>query len=152
MGAAATAADMMLPYTASYSSNFKMGDPRYASMILNLWKDYDDNQLDRHADWFADTVMMVLPNGMVVKGKDAVMKGVRESRNSYTAAKSMIDAWIPLYSVDRNENWVAIWGSEDDTDASGKVTTTSLQEIWRINKDGKVDFMQQYMGKTPPRQ
>lgn len=152
VGAASMAADMMLPYTANYSSKFRMGDARHANMILSLWKDYDDNDFERHADWFADTVTMILPSGDVIKGKEAALKGVKQYRSSITSVKSMVDAWIPLYSIDRNENWVAIWGTEEDTDASGKMTSTELQEIWRINKDGKVDFMKQFSGKTPPRQ
>jgi hypothetical protein len=149
VAAASTATNMMMPYVAQYSSNFRMGDPQHGKMVLELWKDYDDNNFDRHADWFADTLMMILPDGTVVKGKEANLKGVKEYRNGFTSVKSRIDAWIPLYSVDRNESWVAVWGTEEDTDQSGKVTSTELQEIWRINKDGKIDFMKQFMGKTP---
>jgi len=59
VAAATTAANMMMPYVAEYSSNFRMGNQQHAKMILELRKDYDDNDLDRHADWFADTVTMV---------------------------------------------------------------------------------------------
>ncbi|MER3464608.1 MAG: hypothetical protein C4329_09620 [Chitinophagaceae bacterium] len=77
------------------------------------------------------------------------MQGVKQYRNGFSAVKSRISAWIPLYSVDKNESWVAVWGTEEDTDQSEKVTSTELHEIWRINKDGKIDFMQQFTGKTP---
>jgi hypothetical protein len=30
---------------------------------------------------------------------------------------------------------------------NGNKTTALLHEIWRINKDGKIDFMRQYMSK-----
>jgi hypothetical protein len=60
-----------------------------------------------------------------------------------------------LYGVfwtDKDENWVAIWGSEIQTDMKGKVDTVSLQETWRFNKAGKVDFMFQAerKGMLPP--
>lgn len=148
----AMATQMMLPYVAQYSSNFRLGNPQHSKMVLDLWKDYDDNNFDRHADWFADTVMMIMPSGEVVKGKEAALNGVKKYRSSFASVKSRVDAWVPLYSVDKNENWVAIWGTEEDTDQSGKLTSTEYQEIWRINKDGKIDFMKQFSGKTPPNQ
>ncbi|MDB5221948.1 MAG: hypothetical protein JWN83_615, partial [Chitinophagaceae bacterium] len=109
------------------------------------WKDWDDNAFDRH-DYMADTLVMYLPDGSVVKGKAANLEGAKKYRGGMTSAKSTIDAWIPLRSVDRKEDWVAIWGTETDTWPDGKVETRNIQEVWRINKDGKVDLMRQFTG------
>ncbi len=69
-----------------------------------------------------------------------------------TSAKSTIHAQVPLKSTDKNEDWVAIWGTETDTWADGKVETRDLHEIWQINKDGKVAVMRQFSAKpsAPP--
>lgn len=133
------------PYTAGYSSNFVMGNPAHAKMILDLWKDWDDNAFDRH-DYFADTVVMYLPDGSVVKGKSANLEGAKKYRGGMTSAKSTVDAWVPLRSVDKKEDWVAIWGTETDTWPDGKTETRNVQEVWRINRDGKVDLMRQFSG------
>src|SRR5450830_11737 len=50
------------PYTANYSSKFAMGNPAHAKIILDLWKDWDDNAFDRH-DYMADTLVMLFPDG-----------------------------------------------------------------------------------------
>jgi hypothetical protein len=139
------------PYTANYSSNFKIGNPAQAKMILELWKDWDDNALDRH-DYMADTLVMFFPDGSVIKGKDSCLAGAMRYRGSMSSATSTLDAWIPLKSVDRNENWVALWGSETDTWPDGKTETREVQEIWRFNKDGKIDFMKQFVSKPAPMQ
>ena len=139
-----------LPYTATYSSNFAMGDPAHASMILDLWKDWDDNAFDRH-DYFADSVVMYLPDGSVVKGKAANLEGAKKYRGGMTSAKSTIDAWMPLRSLDKKQDWVAVWGTETDTWPDGKTETRDIHEIWRINKDGKVDWMKQFTA-TPTKQ
>ena len=141
-----------LPYTATYSSQFEIGNPQNARLVLELWKDWDNNMLDNHADRFADTITMILPDGHIVKGKDAVLSGGKQERGNYTTVKSNVDAFVPLHSTDRDENWVAIWGSEEDTKADGTRQTTYHQEIWRINKDGKIDFMQSFIGKEPMNQ
>ena len=138
--------NMIYPYKAGYSSEFKMGNPANAKMILELWKDWDDNAFDRH-NYMADTLVMYLPDGNVIKGKDSCLAGAKRYRGSMSSATSSLDAWIPLKSVDRNENWVAVWGTETDTYADGKTEKRELHEIWRINKDGKVDFMKQYFSK-----
>lgn len=141
--------NMMMPYTATYSSDFRMGNPAHAKMILELWKDYDDNMFDRHVGWFADTLQMIGYDGSVTKGLTANLEGVKKWRGSLTSAKSTVDAWMPLRSNDRNEDWVAIWGTEIDTYPDGHTTSMEIHEIWRINKDGKVDFIKQYQGKSP---
>ena len=140
----------MLPYKAEYSSQFEIGDPAKSKMILELWKDWDDNNFSRHADYFADTVTMILPSGDVITGKDSVRASAERYRGSLTSAQSKVDAYISTRSIDRNEDWVCIWGSETDVDKDGNTTVRNLHEIWRINKDGKVDFMQQFAG-TPPK-
>ncbi|MEO7294089.1 MAG: hypothetical protein ABIW34_13350 [Ginsengibacter sp.] len=140
---------MDYPYTANYSSKFAMGNPAHAKMILDLWKDWDDNAFNRH-DYMADTVVMFFPDGTMAKGKQQTMEGAMKYRGGMTSAKSSIDAWMPLRSTDKNEDWVAVWGSETDTWADGKTETRDIHEIWRINKDGKVDFMKQFTAKPQP--
>lgn len=141
----------MVPYTATYSSNFAMGNPAHSKMILDLWKDWDDNAFNRH-DYMADTLVMYLPDGSVVKGKQANLDAAMKYRGTMASAKSTLNAWMPLKSVDKNEDWVALWGSETDTYPDGKVQTRDIHEIWRINKDGKVDWMKQYTSVPSPQQ
>ena len=140
---------MDYPYKANYSSKFAMGNSAHAKMILNLWKDWDDNAFDRH-DYMADTLVMLFPDGTMAKGKQEALEGAKKYRGGMTSAKSTIDAWVPLRITDKNEDWVAVWGSETDTWADGKTETRDIHEIWRINKDGKVDFMKQFTAKPQP--
>jgi len=142
---------MGYPYTAGYSSNFIMGNPAHAKMVLDVWKDWDDNMLDRH-NFMADTIVVFTPDGNVVKGKDSAMVMWKKFRSGLTATSSTVDAWMPLRSTDKNENWVAIWGTESDTYADGKIDKYDVQEIWRINKDGKADYYKQYTSKSAARQ
>jgi len=144
--------DLTLPYTAMYSSNFRIGNAAYSSMVLNLWKDYDENNFDRHADWFADTMQMISPNGTITRGKVDNMAAIKKYRGGFTSATSTLDAWIPLKSVDKNEDWVALWGTEVDTYPDGHTEAVDIHEIWRINKDGKIDMIKQYTAKASPRQ
>lgn len=137
------------PYTALYSSQFTIGNAEHARMILTLWKDWDDNMLDRNVALMADTISMDTPDGQTIRGRDSVMMVFKQARSQYTTVKSVVEAYMPLRSTDRNEDFVAIWGLETDTSSDGSTTTKRIQEVWRINRDGKIDYMRQYTAKPP---
>ena len=145
-----TADNKEMPYTVTYSSKFVMGDPAHSKMIMELWKDYDDNAFERHANMFADTAMIFLSDGQVIKGVDNMMAAVKQHRSSLASVKSDVHAVMSLRSVDRNENWVAIWGTENTTGKDGKTSSFELHEIWRLNKDGKVDVIRQFARRIEP--
>ena len=134
------------PYKADYSSDFKLGNPAYADVVLNIWKDWDDNELKRH-DYFADTITIWMPDGSVTRGKANNLEMAMKYRSSMTSSKSTIHAWVPLYSIDKKDNFVCVWGSEEDTFADGKVEKKALHEVWWFNKDGKVTTMRQWNSK-----
>jgi hypothetical protein len=144
-------ANNALPYQATYSSNFKIGNQKYAAMVLDLWKDWDDNNFDRH-QYMADTVTMYLPDGSVTKGLAANLAGAKKYRGSLKSAKSIVYAWVPLVSVDKNEDAICVWGEEEDVMADGTVDKKTLHEVWFFNKDGKVASMRQWSAKLPPNQ
>jgi hypothetical protein len=132
------------PYVAAYSSKFKMAEKSYAGEILALFKDYENNTIDKHADMIADTVTMVMANGTVIKGRANNLASIKKYRSSIKNLKFTLEAWMSLRSVDRDQIWVAIWATEDFTDKDGKQVTINLHEIWGFNGDGDVSIMRQY--------
>ena len=135
-------------YKATYSSKFKMGNAKYAGMVQDIWKAWDDNALDRH-DYFADTMTAYFPDGSVVKGKAAFMESGKKYRATFTTVKSEVHAITALRSEDKNEDAVCIWGQEADTAPDGTVTKSNLHEVWFFNKDGKISGMRQWHSKVP---
>lgn len=133
-------------YTAAYSSSFKIADPSYSEKILTLWKDFENNTLDKHIEWFADTVNMMLASGNMIKGKAENLASVKQFRSSITNYKVTVDAWVSLKSTDKNGISVCIWGNEEYTDKDGKQVKSRTHEVWGFNKDGKIDLMLQYAG------
>ena len=133
-------------YTASYSANFTQAAASYSDKILLLWKDFENNTLDKHVDLFADTVTMMLNGGQIIKGKAENLASVKAFRGSLKSYKVDVQGWLSLKSVDRNQNWVAIWGIEEFTDKDGKKTTVRSHELWGFNSDGKISIMEQYSG------
>ena len=143
--------DVSYPYTATYSSKFEMGDTKHAQMILNLWKDWDNGDLSNGKNYFADSVEMHFADGSTLKGsRDTVLAVSQKFRSTLGTVSSTVHAVLPAKSIDKDQNWVLVWGTEKTTDKNGKMDSTSLQETWRINKDGKVDLLYQFAAKTSP--
>jgi hypothetical protein len=142
--------DIALPYTASYSSKFEMGDPNHTKTILDLYKDWDNNNLDNSRSKFADTITLYFSDGTMLHGSfDSVNAASKPFRNTLGTVNTTVHAVFPVKSTDKNENWVVAWFTEYRTDANGKKDSTTLQETWRLNKDGKADMLLQYEQKNP---
>ena len=149
--AATPTENLTYAYTAGYSSKFEIGDAKNAQTIMNLWKVWEDGDLSKGKDLFADSVDLHLADGSHMQGsRDSVLAQSQRFRSSMTSAKNKVDAFVPLKSTDKNESWVAVWGMETDTWKNGKTDSTSLHEVWRINKDGKADLLYQFAASTIP--
>ena len=132
-------------YPVAYSSDFTIGDSKYAQTVLELWKDYDDNAFERHADAFADTVSIDLSGTSLTNlPKDSVINSIKKYRSSLKNAVSSVEVVTALKPKGKDETWVCIWGKEVDTHDNNKLDSVYLNENWMFNKDGKVVYMSQF--------
>lgn len=139
-------------YTAEYSSSFEMGKPKYSEAVLQLWKDYDNNDFSKSGNLFADSVEMTFRDGSIMHNvRDSIVAGAKAFRSSFADVKSRVDVFLPVRAIDKNADWVCIWGTEVSTSKAGKIDSVYLQEVWRFNKDGKIDYMSQYSQPALPR-
>ena len=157
--AATTTATMMpainSPYPVVYSSKFEIGDPKHAETVLNLWKDWDNNNLANGKNSFADTVTFYFSDGsMMHASRDSALAMAQKMRDNQASITSTIDAVMSVKSLqnnqpggDQNENWALLWGEERVTDKKGRKDSSAIQETWRLNRDGKVDMVYQFRKK-----
>ncbi len=129
----------------SYSSSFEIGNPAYAAMIVQgSWKDWQDNKLDNLKSWVADTATVFMSDNIMVKGADSLSAVWKRNRAKYTSMTDTVNAVMSVRSTDKKEDWVLVWATEYSTDKMGKKDTGYVMETWRINKDGKADFLMQF--------
>ena len=137
-------------YAIDYSSKFEMGDPKNVRTIFDLYKDWDNNNLDNSKDKFADSVTLIFGSGDMMAGKrDSITELSKTFRNTLGTVNTQVHAVVPLRSTDKNEDWVLVWFKEYRTDAKGKKDSTEFQETWRINKNGQADLLYQYQQNPP---
>lgn len=150
-GGEQTASTIKSPYEIRYSSQFVMDEPKNAETLLTLWKDWDNGNLSAHKEMFADSVELHFSDGsMMHASRDSVLAGAQSYRNTFASSTDKVDAIMAVKSTDKKENWALIWGLETNTDKSGKVDSSYLQETWRFNKDGKADLMYQFRAAGAP--
>lgn len=138
-------AEVKMPYVSAYSNAFVVGNQAYAAMIeQGSWKDWEMNTMDNMKSWVADTIVALQSDNTTLTGADAMMARWKKGRAEYTNVIDTIHAAIALYNPEEKENWVMIWAKEINTNTKGKTDTIELMETWRINKDGKADFLLQY--------
>lgn len=141
--------DVALPYVATYSSKFEIGDASNMKTILELFKDWDNNSLDNAKSKFSDSISMFFSNGdMMIGSRDSILEQTKGYRNSLGTVTTDVHAIVPLRSNDKNEDWVCVWFTEHRKSAAGKVDSTQMQETWRL-KNGKADLVYQYEQKPP---
>ena len=142
-----TKKEVMYPYPIGYSSQFEFIDPAKGKMILGIWKDYDNNNVDNCKDKFADTVTMIFPEMSMHASRDSIFAATKSYRNTFKSVISKVDVVMSVRSTDKKGDWVLVWGDETHTTQNNKTDSVALHEVWGLNKDGKIEFMQQYVSK-----
>ena len=148
---AATTIDMH-GYTANYSASFEMGDSKQSEAILALYRDWDDGKPDAHKEAFADTVELSFGDGNdLIIPRDSAMGIVSAWRQTYSAVKSSVHSVLPVKATGMDESWVCIWAKEVHTEkATNKTDSVELQENYRFDKNGKINWMLQYQKPAAP--
>ncbi|MEP7109651.1 MAG: hypothetical protein ABI760_16775 [Ferruginibacter sp.] len=139
----------MMPYTANYSSQFTVADQKIAEKVLTLFKQWDDNKLTDGKSSFADSVDFYGDNWEFHGKGDSFLVVSQNQRNNYKEVKTVISAWLPVHSTDKNEDWALVWSTAYTTDKKGKIDSANYQDTWRLNRDGKFDLMFDYRQRSP---
>lgn len=140
-------------FTADYSASFIMDSATNSETVLALWRNWAEGDLSKARPYFGDSLSLFFPDGsMMVGPTDTILNGVQGFRSTFKSIDIGLDAVFAVKSTDKDEHWVAIWGTEIQTGIEGKVDTLSIQETWRFNKAGKIDMMMQAArkGMIPP--
>lgn len=148
---ATTMPDIQSPYTMNYSSKFEIGNPKNAETVLSLWKDWDNGNLANGKNSFADSVTFHFSDGsMMHASRDSMVAAGQKMRDNLASSVASVDAVLSVRSTDKNEDWALIWAKEVNTSKKGKVDSSYVHELWRLNKDGKVDLVYQFRASAAP--
>lgn len=133
-----TKAAVSFPFAPAYSSNFSIGNDSDALVVLNSYNAWESGDMEALKNTLADSVYLDFADGQKFKGtKDSAMKFASSFRDSLSKVEIRMDAWIPLHSNDKNEDWVSVWYKEIDTYKKGKIDSAYFQED-NLLRNGKI--------------
>lgn len=121
---------VVMPLKASYSSSFTISDnAKNEQLVLQSYKDWEDNNLKNAPAYLADTVTMDFSSGKhLTATRDGIVKDWQNFRDSLTSVKVDVLAVTNLHSTDKNADWVGVWYKETDTYKTGKVDSAIYQD------------------------
>ena len=145
--------EIVYPYTTSFSIT-GLGDPKHSQTVLNIWKAWDSRDISSVKDSFADSLELHLSDGTTIKGsRDSILSVMKSFQDNFNSIVSSVNSVMSLKGMNslnnQNEEYVAVWGTEVTTSKTGKMDSIWLHEVWRINKDGKTDYVSQFAQVIP---
>jgi len=131
-----------MAYKASYSSSFTISDNvKNEQLVLQSYKDWEDNTLKNGSAYLADTVTMDFASGKhLTAPRDGIIKEWQKTRDSLSSVKLNVVAVTNLHSTDKNTDWVGVWYEEIDTYKTGKVDSAFYQDDNNV-KNGKMVYI-----------
>jgi ketosteroid isomerase-like protein len=125
-------------YKPTYSDNFKIGDQKNVLLAEEFHQAMFAKDYDKLAGYLADTAVFYMEDGSVVKGKDSLMKFVKDnfSKINFNNYKQAVS--IPVVGENGHE-WVLIW-DEADIEMDGKTQKVQWQDGFRYS-NGKIVAM-----------
>ncbi|HEX5667953.1 MAG TPA: hypothetical protein VFX73_04060 [Chitinophagaceae bacterium] len=140
----AAAPAIVLPYTATYSSDFSMGNPELVKVVLDMYKAVEENRMEDLGKYYADSVIRYnFAQKQILLTRDEMVKLATDFRAQFKEFSETPLAFTALHSNDKNEDWVITWIKEKVVYNNGKVDSTTYQENWRF-RDGKIYMVDSY--------
>jgi hypothetical protein len=51
---------------------------------------------------------------------------------------------MSVKSTDKGDDWVLVWAIDEYTDKDNVMHRVKYQQVWLLNKEGKISFMEQF--------
>ena len=136
--------DVNYPYPMAYSAKFKFIDPEKGKLVLSFIKNFESTTIGNSKSIFSDKVSIDLPKLKIKGSRDSVLSALKSYRNSFTSFKTELDVVMSVKSTDKGDDWVLVWAIDDYTDKDNVKHKVKYQQVWLLNKEGKISFMEQF--------
>jgi hypothetical protein len=136
------------PIAPRHTTDFKIGNAGFTKMILEFTRAFDRGDIIHLKENFAQQLTVMLQDQYLQGERDSVLQQLQERRNKYTYVNTIVESWVPLHAMDTKENFVLVWGKRISTLPDKKILNRTIMEKWRINGQGQIDFIQQYINES----
>lgn len=137
------------PFTPAYTHDFSMGDPNHSKIVLDFIKTWEDNKIKDMRPLLADTMAVDFSDGSKFMGTaDSLLSIAQMFRDQFSSVRIVVDAWMPVHSNDKNEDWVLVW-EKDYTTKDGVVDSIGSHAYFQI-RNNKIAYWHELQSKLAP--
>lgn len=117
--------------------NWQPGDQQHALTVMSSLKAWENGDIAKSMESFADTVKIFFDGWQGTYSKDSLAKEFAKYRGSLASATIKMDDWESVISEDKKEEWVTLWYKQITTDKKGKTDSMNCINDAMI-KNGKI--------------
>lgn len=123
------------------NAHWRMGDPQLTKEVVDLYKEWDEEDIRGFVSHFADTIIIDLPEAKrIVAKKEDAFRVFKKYRKVYSETSNSIIHAYAITNEDNNDDWVAIvtyskWSYQD-----GVRDSALYADYWKFN-NGKIVYL-----------
>jgi hypothetical protein len=125
-------------FTSTYSANWTKGDSTNTEVVMKFMKSWENNSIDTS----------LLSNWVYFKNdwmkKEIIMDKLKIEHNNYAKWKISVSSIIPVKSIDRDENWVIVYGTVNKRDLKDNMSATNFTQWYKVNKESRIEFFKEF--------
>lgn len=138
-----------MPYTLSRPyKNWQPGDQQHALTVMNSLKAWENGDIPKSMEAFADSVEINFDNWVGKYSKDSLAKQFTAYRNTLASSSIKMEDWESVIAEDKSEEYVTLWYKQYNTDKKGKTDS-----VFCINdaliKNGKIASLSEAVRHYP---
>ena len=125
-------------YTPSYSNKWSIGDSMKSNVIMKFLINWEHNNID--TSFFSSWVYYKYN----WEKKDSILSKLKTERDKFAKWKIIVSSIVSLKSIDRNENWVTVYGSVNKKDFKGIASVTYFTQWYKMDNNLKISFFKEF--------
>ena len=145
----ATATVIEYPYKLNEPyKNWQPGDQQHAVTVMNSLQAWENGDIAKSMEPFADSVEINFDNWAGTYSKDSLAKQFSAYRSSLASASVQMQDWESVIAQDKSEEWVTLWYKQITTDKKGKTDSMACVNDARI-VNGKIAVLNEAVRRLP---
>lgn len=138
-----------MPYTLSKPyKNWQPGDQQHALTVMNSLKAWENGDIPKSMEAFADSVEINFDNWVGKFSKDSLAKQFTTYRGTLSSAVIKMEDWESVIAEDKSEEYVTLWYKQYNTDKKGKTDSVFCINDAMI-KNGKIASLSEAVRHYP---
>ena len=125
-------------YTTAYSGHWTEGDSTNTEVVMKFMKSLENNLIDTSL-----LSLWVFYKNNYEK-KEIILDKLRMERNNFSKWKISVSSIIPVKSIDREENWVIVYGTRNESDFKDNLSTINFTQWYKVNKENRIEFFNEF--------